>query len=161
VDSILIRMQKCSTNPRDFCVLTRTLAAAVNISSTLGNEILTKLDFHDHQDNDDPPPPPPLGHHQEREDDFGLDGGPGSIAQAQQPYTSNPSCALLKSILERCQITALNDLQERITSIVDEEATNDTVVIRTGFHEQLDAWKEQYEQLAGKIIFGGSAVIET
>jgi hypothetical protein len=35
---------------------------------------------------------------------------------------------------------------------VDEEATNEvkhSVVIRRGFHEQLDAWKDQYEKLEG------------
>jgi hypothetical protein len=115
VESLLIRMQKCSTQPMDFLVLTRTLSAAVAISNTLGSDVLQKLD---HQ-----------GQHEE-----------------------DPSYGFLERIWERCHLGALQDLFERITSIVDEEATNEvkhSVVIRRGFHEQLDAWKDQYEKLEG------------
>jgi hypothetical protein len=115
VENLLIRMQKCSTQPMDFLVLTRTLSAAVAISNTLGSNVLQKLDRQ--------------GQHEE-----------------------DPSYGFLERIWERCHVGVLQDLFERITSIVDEEATNEvkhSVVIRRGFHEQLDAWKDQYEELEG------------
>lgn len=43
VDRILTRIQKCATNPMDFIVLTRTLAAAVALSNTLQSELLPTL----------------------------------------------------------------------------------------------------------------------
>jgi DNA mismatch repair ATPase MutS len=59
---------------------------------------------------------------------------------------------LLESILNRCHVEVLHELLVRITSTVDEEATKEYkhgVVIRRGFHEQLDAWKDQYDHLEG------------
>ena len=44
VDKILARMQKCVTQPLDFVVLTRTLAAAIGISNTLQSAILPALE---------------------------------------------------------------------------------------------------------------------
>ena len=48
----------------------------------------------------------------------------------------------LDDIVQRCCVSVLRDLEERITSIVDEAMTieeKDKVVIQTGFHEKLDA----------------------
>ena len=72
---------------------------------------------------------------------------------ADRQRKSERYIAAMERILERCNVPVLISLQERICSIVDEESTNeagDTICIRTGFHEQLDAWKEQYSQLEGK-----------
>jgi DNA mismatch repair ATPase MutS len=115
VDKILTRMQKCSTQPSDFLVLTKTLSAAVAISSALRNEILPMLEGHNGQT---------------------IQGHP-----------------VLNSIFQRCNAPVLLELQERITMIVDEEATNDSkssVVIRNGFNDELDEWKDHYEHLEGE-----------
>ena len=59
---------------------------------------------------------------------------------------------VLASIEEACCVSVLRDLEERITSIVDATATlesKDTVVVQTGFHEELDAAKTTYDHLDG------------
>lgn len=119
IDKILMRMQKCSTQPSDFFVLTKSLAACYAIYNTLINDILPRLE------------------HPSPEED-------SSAHDQNQP--------LLRGILQRCNVQALLDLKEQITDIVDEEATHDSksVVIREGFDEKLDDWKEQYEYLEGK-----------
>jgi DNA mismatch repair ATPase MutS len=73
--------------------------------------------------------------------------------QGEQSTSTNRSQQFINSIFQRCNAQVLLDLQEQIAAIVDEEATNESktsVVIREGFHEELDEWKEQYEYLEGK-----------
>lgn len=43
IDKILLRMQKCTTQPSDFLILTRTLSAAVAVSNVLSGDILRSL----------------------------------------------------------------------------------------------------------------------
>ena len=65
----------------------------------------------------------------------------------------NQSHHFLLNIATRCNAPILFDLQERMASTIDEEATRElktSIVIRYGFHEQLDDWKEQFEYLEGK-----------
>ena len=115
IDKILLRIQKCTTKPNDFLILTTTLSAAISISNVLRNDILSFMD-------------------------------------AQQPDSSKNLCSQYFSELHsQCNVEDLIDLRERITAIVDVELTIEnkkaTLVIRHGFHEELDLWKEQYEYL--------------
>ena len=43
VDKILLRIQKCTTKPNDFLVLTTTLSGAISIDNVLRNDILSHL----------------------------------------------------------------------------------------------------------------------
>lgn len=112
IDKIILRMQKCATQPMDFLVLTRTLSAAVAICNNLRNDILPRLEL----------------------------------------SNTNQSHGFLRSLCQRSNASVLIDLHEQISAIVDEEATNvlkTAVVIRHGFHQELDEWKDQYEFLEG------------
>ena len=131
VDKILVRIQKCCAKPTDFLILTRTLSAGVTICLTLQQEILWKLEQQ-------------AGPHPSQ----GPNGEPIELWDEQAMQYKE----FVEHLLRRCHVAALQDLLERITSIVDEEATNEcqSVVIRTGYHEQLDAFKQQYDSLAGK-----------
>ena len=144
VDSILARLQKVAANPLDFGTLHKSLTAAIHIAQEL------------------------VLHHKEDDivffdttENAGAGGatagtGPSSMNDSSSIHNDNNdnhSMALLGSILDRCHVEVLDDLSARIASTVDEEATREYgqgVVIRRGFHEQLDAWKDQYEQLEGE-----------
>jgi DNA mismatch repair protein MSH5 len=59
----------------------------------------------------------------------------------------------LRTIYQELNLDVLLDLRECITSVVDEEATfacgdkPERLIIRRGYDEQLDIWREQYENL--------------
>lgn len=110
VDSILLKLQKCSTQPNDFLVLIKTLSSALSIASSLKDDLLPRLDPH----------------------------------QDQWQYWNH--------LLERCHGTVLYHIQERIMDVLDEEAMLEQggLIIRRGFHPQLDEWRDQYEDLDGK-----------
>lgn len=130
VDRIIVRMQKCNTSPMDFSVLSRTLSAALAVADLLTNEFLAKL------------------------------ATLASACQLQESAGARDQLAVLaryhaflESIVQKCCVSVLRDLEERITSIVDEAMTmeaKDAVVIQTGFHEELDAAKETFNNLDGK-----------
>jgi MutS domain III len=136
VDRIIVRMQKCNTSPMDFSVLSRTLSAALAVADLLANEFLAKL------------------------------ATLASACQLQEGDQAREKLAalaryhaFLESIVQKCCVSVLQDLEERITSIVDEALTmeaKDAVVIQTGFHEELDAAKETFDTLDGKF-----ALLET
>ena len=118
IDSLLNRIKKCTTQPMDFLVLTRTLEAALKISESLATDVLDKLERRKNED-----------------------------------FSGDSHYVLLKRIFDCCNIQMLQDLHERITSIVDDEATKElkhSVIIRRGYHEELDARKDQYESLEGE-----------
>lgn len=57
-------------------------------------------------------------------------------------------------LIHQCHADALLRLNDRITAVIDEEAmlefgASTGIVIRRGFHPQLDEWKDQYEDLDG------------
>jgi DNA mismatch repair ATPase MutS len=111
MDSIHLKLQKCSTRPNDFLVLIKTISAALSISATLGNDIFPRLQQDENHD-----------------------------------YWSR--------LLQRCHASVLLHLQDRMAAVIDEEAmlefgASSGVVIRRGFHPQLDEWKDQYEDLDG------------
>jgi hypothetical protein len=111
MDSIQLKLQKCSTRPNDFLVLIKTISAALSISATLGNDIIPKIQQEENHD-----------------------------------YWSR--------LLQRCHASVLLHLQDRMAAVIDEEAmlevgASSGVVIRRGFHPQLDEWKDQYEDLDG------------
>jgi DNA mismatch repair ATPase MutS len=108
IDSILLKMTKCSTQSNNFLTLAKALVAALSISATLTNDILPRL---------------------------------------QQDC----SFAYLTQIASSCHADVLLTLQERIATVIDDQATlnSSAVVIRRGFHPQLDKWKDQYEDLDG------------
>jgi DNA mismatch repair ATPase MutS len=130
VDRIIVRMQKCSAAPEDFLVLSRTLSAALAIADLLTNQFVAKLTTL------------------------------ASACQLQQGDEARDQLAILEryhvfleNIVQKCCVSVLRDLEVRITSIVDETETmqvRDTVVIQTGFHEELDAAKETFDNLDSK-----------
>jgi hypothetical protein len=137
IEQILVRIQKCSTKPSDFLVLSKALAAAAAIHSSLG-EILWSLRQHTGPD--------PAQFVQEGGAPMETWGGPDP--------QSEHYLAFLDTILNRCQMPLLQQLHERIGSIVNEEATNELqcVVIKRGYNEHLDTEKDKYSRLGGKSI---------
>jgi DNA mismatch repair protein MSH5 len=121
IDKILIRIQKCATKPQDFLVLTTSLSAAISIASVLRNDVLSLMEAAAH-------------------------------AHSSEVSLSTPLAFQFFSELHlQCNVEALIDLRERINRILDSELMMENkgsfVVIHHGFHEQLDAWKEEYECL--------------
>lgn len=135
VDKILVRIQKCCVKHNDFLVLSKSLSSAVAIIDTLQEEVLWKLrqrvvvgPTSDHQDE----------------------------SQMADPWQLDPRAeryiAFTTDLLRRCDVTSLQTLFERLTNIIDEEATFEckSIVIRPGHHEQLDAFKQQFDRLEGQ-----------
>jgi DNA mismatch repair ATPase MutS len=136
VDKILQRMQKCHSLPNDFIVLSRTLSAAVAISSTLSGDL---KEFAIRSQSQAIPQ--------------GSEIDSNNLINDSSPSHASKYIAFIDGILDKCFTSVINDLRERILSIVDEEATNEAktaVVIRPGFHEELDAAKEAFETLDGE-----------
>ena len=133
VDKILLRMQKCHSVPMDFIVLCRTLSAAVSIVHVLERDFKGQLLAS--SDGFGPP------------QDIML-----SDSTAERDNNLENEISFLDRILDRCHISELQDLHERIISIVDQEATiekKESVVIHYGFHEELDNAKEAFDVLDG------------
>jgi len=133
VDQILVRIQKCCAKPSDFIVMSRSLSAATGIIGAL-DEMLWNLR--------QPLMPDPQRMQQEQPETWGVD-----------PQTE-PYVIFLEAILKRCNTPALQELHERLLSVVNIEATGEIqhVVIQQGYNEQLDDVKEQYLHLPGESI---------
>lgn len=138
VDKILIRIQKCSAKHNDILVLAKSLSSAVAILDTLQEEILWKL-------------------HQRLIVEPSVDE---QTSQQMFPVTwqLDPNAeryiAFTTALLKRCDVASLQILLERIASIIDEKATFEckSIVIQPGHHEQLDAFKQQFDRLEGKSL---------
>jgi len=136
VDKILLKMQKCHSVPMDFIVLSKTLQAANSIFTTLNGDLRNMMlqEFHLEQDSSQ-------------------DDGPGGEESASRLIQRQ--IAILDSILSHGHVSVLQDLYERIISIVDREGTlesKETVVINYGFHEELDNAKELFDNLDGELL---------
>jgi Mismatch repair ATPase (MutS family) len=129
VDKIIQKMQKCHSVPMDFIVLSRTLAAAVAIYGTLNGELRNRLMYEYRQ---------------------------GTLNDAQSADGESgiwQEFAVVEKIIDDIHLSVLQDLHDRIVSIVDHEATmeaKESVVIHYGFHEELDRAKELFDNLDGK-----------
>lgn len=133
VDKIILRMQKCHSNPIDFLHLTRTLEAAIQICNVIEND-LKHIVTHGMQTAT-------------------MTGLHGSVAVQN---VSSHELEWINNLLERCHMVILHDLLRRITAIVDLEATalkKEAVVIQFGFHEALDNAKDAFDRLDGKLLF--------
>jgi hypothetical protein len=145
IEQILVRIQKCSTKPSDFLTLSRALAAAAAIHSSLG-EILWSLRQRAGPD------PAQL-----------VQEGSGAPMETCDPQSEH-YLAFLDTILSRCKMPLLEQLHERIGSIVNEEATNELqcVVIKRGYNEHLDTEKDKYSRLGGEsIVMSTTSAFET
>ena len=135
VDKILLRMQKCHSAAMDFIVLSRTLSAAVSIFATLNGELRNHVV-------------------QEHAHDAAFQSFQGDHVQGAPD--AREQFAFVDKILRQCHVPVLQDLHERIVSIVDQEATAETkesVVIHYGFHEELDNAKELFDNLDGEYTY--------
>jgi len=130
MDGVLLRMQRCCSQPNDFLVLGRMLEAAYGIVMTLGDvrERAVEID----------------------KEGLLLLGGSESGEDVHQQQQKYPSVAFVNELMGRCHAEALRKLRERLASVIDEEVTaevKDHVVIHYGFHEELDRAKETFETL--------------
>ncbi len=131
VDKILLRMQKCHSAPMDFLILSRTLSAAVSIVTILARDFREHLLFREST----------------------VDGQGGNSTAVDAEGDVEREIFFLDKVLNRCHVSELQDLHERIISIIDQEATaekKDSVAIHYGFHEELDNAKEAFDVLDGK-----------
>ena len=142
VDKIIFRIQKCCAKYQDILALTKALSSATAIIDTIQEELLWKLRQQcvSQIDND----------HRE------------SNNAAEREW--NNQCELyinyVELFLHRCNVTSLQNLFDRITSIIDEEATYECkhIVIRTGFNPQLDKFKEEFDRLEEPLLMIGERV---
>ncbi|KAL7470193.1 hypothetical protein ACHAXS_013587 [Conticribra weissflogii] len=153
VDAILLRMQRCCTQTNDFLVLGRTLEAAFEILGCLGGE-LRKWALWLDQENDG-----------NADSDDGNGAGSDELSEAmhvdnpplncsgvcgRNRQKESPSLAFVDNLVQRCHVSAIRNLRERMAAVIDEEVTAETkdhVVINYGFHEELDRAKETFETL--------------
>jgi len=166
VAQVLVRMQKSNTKPSDFLVLSKTISHAIAILEVLDREVLFPLKQRVHSGGAAaasgfvPPSAqqmlPPSGSNMMR-------GAEASwhqhqlaeemAASAEGLSTTENYIAFLEHILDRCNVQCLYDLLKQITSVVDEDATaentGERLFVRRGFHEELDAMKDQYANLGG------------
>ena len=132
MDGVLLRMQRCCSQPNDFLVLGRMLEAAYGVVMTLGDVRERAVEI----DREGP-----------------LLGGSESGEDVHRQQHNYPSVAFVNELMGRCHAEALRKLRERLASVIDEEVTaevKDHVVIHYGFHEELDRAKETFETLDGE-----------
>ncbi len=137
IDKILTRMQKCHTQPNDFLVITRSVSAIIAIWNILENDLLVTL--HHLRDRGYPKTD------DDNEDDMAL----------QERNKVESYVYYMEQITSRVELSVLADLQERVTSIVDEEAlaeAHNVVRVRAGYHDVLDKAKEDFEALEGEKV---------
>jgi hypothetical protein len=135
VDKILLKMQRCHSVPMDFMVLSKTLSAATSIAATLNGELKNLLIqiYHTEQ---------------------AVSRDEGQVGEGDASVLIRRQIAVVDSVLSRCHVSVLQDLHERILSIVDQEGTTESkeaVVINYGFHEELDNAKELFDNLDGEL----------
>ena len=152
VDKLLLRLQKCHTSPMDLVVLSRTLFAAIEICETLQHELLhelaTQLEQAQAQEQEQEVSPHGI------EEVAQTDGDQTMLLETETGFAAR-AFAFLQELLQECNTAVLKDLFERITATIDEEATADSrtsVVIRRGFHEELDIGRAALETLDGERI---------
>jgi DNA mismatch repair protein MSH5 len=146
VDKIIFRIQKCCAKFHDFLALTKALSSATAIIDTVQEELLRKL-------------------HQQFVPPTDLDPQEHNIASVGQQWSSHDHQLMqyikfVEHFLCRCNAATLNDLFERITSIIDEEATYECkcIVIRTGFNAQLDTFKQEFDRLEEPLLMIGERI---
>ena len=134
VTQILARMQKSTSLPHDFLLLPKALGNAISILQVLYQDILWKLQ---------------TWAAAAVEAATGM--GANDELEQQQQLLLSKSIVFVESILHRCHLETLQNVLERITATVDEDATaqQDFVVIRRGFNPELDEYKEKYFNLGG------------
>lgn len=137
IDRIMLRMSKCQTAGMDFIVLVRSLSSALTICHTLETVFVPKLTAL-------------------------LQGFNGDDVSSEAVQFKN-YLYFVQSVIQRCSIQSLRDVQQRITDIIDEEATleetDSFVVIKLGFHEELDCAKEKFDSLDMILSDAGAQVI--
>jgi DNA mismatch repair protein MSH5 len=116
IDSICIRMAKCTTKPTDYLMLNSSLYAMISLCNVLRNDIL-------------------------------------AIIQSTPNLSTELCFNFFTNLLSDFNYHVIVRLRQRISAVVDEEATaprdlqSETVAIRYGFDDQLDACRDQYEDL--------------
>ena len=131
VDKILQRIHKCCAKPQDFLGLFHSLEAVTQIVHVLQHQVLFALQqllAAVHQAPENQP-------------------CPDSISSEYQILSSMD---FVESLLENCNTELAQDLADRLKAAIDLEATADwhTVLIRRGYDQELDCWKEQYSRLS-------------
>jgi DNA mismatch repair protein MSH5 len=137
IDRILLRMSKCQTAGVDFMVLVRSLSAALTICHSLETMFIPKLTAL-------------------------IQGYQGGNETASDAVTFQNYLEFCQSIFQRCYVQSLRDVLARITDIIDEEATieeKDSVIIKLGFHEELDCAKEKFDSLDTILTDAGAQLI--
>lgn len=137
IDRILLRMSKCQTAGMDFIVLVRSLASALTICHSLETMFVPKLTAL-------------------------IQGCRGNETSSRDAVGFQNYLSFCQYILQRCCVQSLRDVLARITDIIDEEATieeKDSVIIKLGFHDELDCAKEKFDCLDAILSDAGTQII--
>lgn len=138
IDRIMLRMSKCQTTGMDFVVLARSLSSALTICHTLETAFVPKLSSL-------------------------LESIRGDEHSSESVVRFERYLLFLQGIMQRCSIQSLRDVRQRISEIIDEDATleeaDSFVVVKLGFHEELDCAKEKFDALDVILADAGKQVI--
>lgn len=110
MDAILMRMQRCSTQPNDFLVLIRMLDAAYAIVSTLSGDLREKAYMLDRE----------AGFNGMADDA----GGEGELNKELYP-----SVAYIDDLLRRCHVPVTRDLREKMIAVIDVEVSGVWIIM--------------------------------
>ena len=80
-----------------------------------------------------------------------------SLIESHSEVSTPLAQQFFSELYTQCNVKVMTNLRERIMAVIDIEAMMEgkgsSIVIRHGFHEQLDSWKEQYDSLE-EILLG-------
>jgi hypothetical protein len=167
VSKILTRIQKSSTRHNDFVALPRAIAYAMSVCEVMERdfryplrrrlELSRRWRQQRQQDPKEPPAPQekdPNNKPVTRDDDTASPTEPGQ-REGGEDEDSNVEYYLefLEWVLGRCHAQVMEQVIGHMASIVDEEATagSDHMVVVQGYSEELDDYKNKYENLGGKL----------
>jgi DNA mismatch repair protein MSH5 len=146
VDKILVRIQKCSCKYLDFLALAKSLSSATAIVDTIQEEVIWKLRQRCVPLCSDDIRVPNASSDERSNIDVGVESYMNFIVQ----------------LLQRCNVTTLQSLFERITSVIDEEATFErkAIVIQPGHNIQLDKFKQEFDRLEETLSAAGERLVQ-
>jgi DNA mismatch repair ATPase MutS len=129
VDKILHRMEKAITQPQDFAVLVRSIKTATYIYDSICQDIRWPLQNHVTASSQQ------YVYNHNHDTNFGI----------------NAYLDFIEELLREFSPDVLQSLTATLTAAVDETATHQwdsqSIVIRTGYNEELDMLRDQYDDL--------------
>jgi hypothetical protein len=167
VSKILNRIQKSSTRPADFVALPRAIVYARSVCEVMDRDfrypLCRRLELSRRRQQHQRSEEMPITHGQDlaeprvtKDDEVPSPPEPGPQEDGGD-NDKDPNVdyylEFLDWILGRCHVQVMEQMIGHMASVVDEEATaeSDHMVVVRGFSEELDDYKNKYENLGGRL----------